>query len=147
MTVGEPFAPAIAIPQTARLLWQCGCVRFLLKLLLPVAVVIVLAVGLLPPLFARGSLDTATLNAAKAAASALSTNSGPTAQSTAEAAVERSVAGMHDVRIVSVQVNPDGQTDTVQVTLTETVHSFMDGLPGVRRWFHLTSTQESALGA
>jgi len=112
-------------------------VRFAIKLLLPIAVIAVFAAGLLPPLFAKGKLDTDALNAAKAASS-------PGAGS-ALAAVQHSIAGDPGVTIVSVHFNSNG--DTVQVTLAETVHTFMDGFPGLKSWFHVTSTQTSSLGA
>ncbi len=110
---------------------------FILKLVFPLAVLVVLAVGLLPPLFARGTLDTDAINAAKAAASATSVSAGSATQ-----VVERSIAGDPGVTLVSVKVNPNGQTDTVEVTLSETVHTFMDGFPGLKSWFHITSTQQ-----
>ena len=116
---------------------------FLIKLLFPAAVIIVLAIGLLPPLFARGTLDTDAINAAKAGASALSV-SGPGA---AEAAVRSAVAGDPGVTLVSVQVNPHGENQTVQVTLSKTVHTFMDGIGGLKSWFNIRSTQSSSLGA
>lgn len=114
-----------------------------IKLLLPLAVIIVAAVGFLPPVLAQGSLDTDAVNAAKAGASALSV-SGPAA---AEAAARSSVAGDTGVTVVSVEVDPGGQSQTVQVTLSEKVHSFLDGVSGLKNWFHDTSTQDSSLGA
>src|SRR5574340_1512603 len=119
--------------------------RFAIKLLVPLAVLLVLALGLLPPLFARGTLDTDAVNAARAGSSALG-GAGSGALTAVEAAVQRSIAGKSGVGLVSVKINPDGQSDTVQVTLAETVHTFMDGIPGLEGWFHLTSTQQSSLG-
>ena len=135
-------AGSLNFQRTDGLLWQCDAVRFLLKLVIPLAVLLVLAIGLLPPVFDRGTLDTDAVNAAKAGAAALSV-SGPAA---AEAAVRGSIAGDTGVTLVSVQINPSGQTQTVQVTLSRTVHTFMDGIPGLKGWFHMTSTQDSSLG-
>jgi hypothetical protein len=121
--------------------------RFAFKLFLPVAVITVLAIGLLPPFFVRGTLDTDAVNAAKAASAALSGSGSGSGAASAEAAARQSIAGDRGVTLVSVQVNPNGESDTVQVTLAETVHTFMDGFPGLESWFHVTSTQSSQLGA
>lgn len=117
--------------------------RLAIKLLLPLAVIIVAAVGFLPPVLSQGSLDTDAVNAAKAGASALSTSG----QAAAEAAVRSSVAGDPGVTLVSVRLDPNGLTQDVQVTLSEKVNSFLNGISGLKSWFHDTSTQDSQLGA
>lgn len=120
--------------------------RFLIKLALPIAVLAVLGAGLLPPLFDQGSLDTDALNAARAGSSAF--QSGNTAA--AEAAAEKSIAGDPGVTLVWAKPLPPTQATNelpaVQVKVSETVHTFLDGLPGLKSWFQLTSTQEAQLG-
>ena len=122
--------------------------RFVIKLVLPLAVIVTLAIGLVPPFFDKGNLDSDALNAAKAGASAVfASGSGIGSQlSRAEAAVQLSLAGKSGITLVSVRVNPPGTSNTVEVTLTETVHTFMEGFPGLKSWFHLRSTQQSELG-
>lgn len=121
-------------------------VRALIKILIPLAVIAVLAVGLLPPLFARGSLDTDAVNAAKAASSVFAGSGARSGPDAAIAAARNSLSGDPGVTIVSITF-PKGEIDTVQVTLSKTVHTFMDGFPGLKSWFHVTSTQSSQLGA
>lgn len=116
--------------------------RLLIRIGLPVALLVVLGAGLLPPVFARGSLDTDALNAARAASTAASSGSAADAYG----AAATSVASDPGVQLINVKVSSGGLGTTVQVTVTETVHSFMDKFPGLNGWFHLTSTQQSQLG-
>jgi hypothetical protein len=106
-----------------------------------IALLVVLGAGLLPPVFAQGSLDDATLAAARAGSSVL--QDGGTAS--AEAAALRSIAGHPDMDIVNMGVVA-GTSGTFRVTVDEHVHTFMDGIPDLTGWFLITSTQESALG-
>lgn len=118
-------------------------VRLLLKIFLPLAVVGVLAAGLLPPLLDQAGLDTDALNAARAGSALLvSTQS----SSEAEQAAEQSIADDPGVTLVSLQVDPGGQAGTMEVSVTEDVHTFMDGLPGLKKWFHRSATEESSVG-
>ncbi len=119
-----------------------------MRLLLAAAVIallIVLGAGLLPPLFARGSLDEAAVTAARAGSAALA--GGPLA---ADAAAQRSMAAYPDMHIVSMQPNPDAPNpvaaNTFQITVSENVRNFMSKIPWLRGWFTLTSTQQSTLG-
>lgn len=117
-------------------------VRLLLKIFLPLAVVVVLAAGLLPPLLDQAGLDTDALNAARAGSALLVSTGSP---ASAEAAAEQSIAGDPGVALVGVQVDPGGQPDTIEVSVKEEVHTFMKGLPGLEKWFDRTSTEESSV--
>lgn len=116
--------------------------RFLILTVLVVGVLAVLGAGLLPPVFDQGSLDTDAVNAARAASSASQSGN----EAAIEAAAARSIAGDPGVTLVWAKPVASSGFPTVQVKLSETVHTFMDGLPGLKSWFHLTSTQESQLG-
>jgi hypothetical protein len=105
------------------------------------ALVVALAVGLLPPVFTRSSLDEATFDAARAGSEAL--QGGGTAA--ADAAALRSIAAHPDVRIVSMGAVA-GAPFTFGVTTSEHVETFMDGIPGLASWFLLTSSQQSTAG-
>lgn len=106
-----------------------------------ITIVVALAIGLLPPRFDQGSLDTDALYAARAGSAALvGANSSDVV--VAQAAAATSIAADPGIRLANVSV--DGQT--VRVTLTESVHTFMAPLPGLSSWFSLTSTEESTLG-
>lgn len=119
-------------------------VRLLLKILLPLAVVGVLAAGLVPPLLDQAGLDTDALNAARAGSAVLvSTQS----SSGAEAAAEQSIANDPGVSLVGINVDPGGQAGTMEVSVAETVHTFLDGLPGLKKWFRRTATEESSVGS
>jgi hypothetical protein len=117
-------------------------VRRLLKIFVPLAVLGVLAGGLLPPLLAQAGLDTDALNAARAG-SALLVSSG--SQSQAESAAQASLTNDPGVALVTMQVDPDGQSDTMVVSVAETIHTYMSGLPGLQGWFRRTSTEESSV--
>jgi len=105
-------------------------------------IVIVLGIGLLPPLLARGKLDQATIAAADAGSYALANGGGVTA---ADAAALGSIAKHPSVTIVSMGLVP-GTTATFAVTTQERVHTFMDGVSPLKSWFVVTSTQESTPG-
>jgi hypothetical protein len=113
--------------------------------LVAVGIVIAALVGFLPPVLARGSLDTDAINAAKAGSSALSTGGVGGAQS----AVAASVAKHPDVVLKKVTISPVPPTaeSTVTVTVTENVHSWLSGISALDSWFHISSTQSSSLGA
>lgn len=115
--------------------------RALFKVSIAIAILVVLAIGLLPPRFDQGSLDTEAVYAARAGSAAL-VGANSSDVTVAQAAASNSISGDPGVRLTNVSV--DGQT--VSVTLTQSVHTFMDGLPGLSKWFKLTSTQESTLG-
>ena len=123
--------------------------RLVFKLVIPIAVIVVLAAGLLPPLLDKTGLDNDALTAAKAASAAL-ISTGSTSQSDAQAVVEHSLSSDPGVQLVSVQVDPHGEATSVQVTVEEDVHTFMSGLPELRQWlkgwFHLSATQNSSVG-
>jgi hypothetical protein len=119
--------------------------RWIVRLVLPLAVVGVLAAGLLPPLVAKGRLATEALDAARAASAAV-TNSG-NQQAAYQAAAKWVAAGSdHNVQLVSVNVQSGQLGATVQVTLRESVHTFMEDFPGLKGWFRISTTQESSLG-
>jgi hypothetical protein len=113
--------------------------------LLGIGIVIAALVGFLPPVLARGSLDTDAVNAAKAGSSALSAGGATAAQS----AIKASLATHPDVVLKSVTFSqsPPNSGSTVTVTVTESVHSWLSGISALGGWFHITSTQQSSLGA
>jgi hypothetical protein len=113
----------------------------LVKLGSVVAVAGILAAGLVPPLIAQGALDTDAVNAARSASAAL-VGSSYADTSAAQVAADASVE--HDPGVEVVRVTVQGAT--VEVTLSETVHTFMEGVPGLKKYFHLTSTRSSTLG-
>lgn len=117
--------------------------RLLLRVFLPIAVVAALAAGLLPPLLDQAGLDTDALNAARAG-SAVLVSTGSSAS--AEAAAQQEVARDPGVVLVGVRVDPQGQAQTMEVSVSEKVHTFMDGLPGLEKWFVRTSSAESSVG-
>ena len=119
--------------------------RWIIRLLLPLAIVGVLAAGLLPPLIAKGRLATEALDAARAASAAV-TNSGNRQVAYEAAAKWVASDSDHNVQLVSVNVQSGDLGATVQVTLRESVHTFMEGFPGLKGWFRITSTQASSLG-
>jgi hypothetical protein len=119
-------------------------VRLLLKVFIPLAVVGVLAGGLLPPLLDQAGLDTDALNAARAG-SAMLVSTGSSSE--ADVVVQQSIADDPGVALVSVQVDPNGESDTMQVTVAETVHTYLSGIPGLKGWFRRTSTQSSSVGS
>ena len=106
------------------------------------AVVIVLGIGLLPPLLARGKLDQTTSAAAQAGALVLAEGRGTSA---ADAAALDAVAKNPNVTIVSMGQVP-GTTTTFAVTTQERIHTFMAGLSALKGWFVVTSSQRSAVG-
>jgi hypothetical protein len=106
-----------------------------------VALLVVLGLGLLPPVFARSSLDQATLEAARAGSEQLQGGG----ISAADAAAIRSIAAHPSIRIVSMGLVA-GTTLTFEVTTNEHVQTFMDRIPGLTGWFLLASTQRSTLG-
>lgn len=118
-------------------------IRLLVKVFFPIAVIAVAAAGFLPPLLEQGNLDNQALNAARAG-SALLVSSGSAQQ--AMAAVAESISHDPGLHLDSVVVNPAGTTSTVKVTVSETVHTFLDGIPGMKSWFHRTATEESSVG-
>lgn len=117
--------------------------RFFIKLALGAAVIAVLAVGLLPPVFDRGSLDTAAANAARAASALVQTGG---SQAAATAAAQTSIARVPGVTLDTVSFSTRSSTALVTVKVSEVVHTFMDGFPGLKSWFHITSTQVSQFG-
>ena len=116
--------------------------RRLILTVLVVGILAVLGVGLFPPAFDQGRLDTDALNAARAASSASQSGN----EAAIEAAAARSIAGDSGVTLVWAKPVASSGFPTVQVKLRETVHTFMDGFPGLKSWFELSSTQESQLG-
>jgi hypothetical protein len=105
--------------------------RLAIRLGLVAAVLGVLGAGLLPPLFARGQLDGYARDAAQKGAAVL-LNEGSQAATALATEAASSHSGVH---VVGVSI--DG--NTVSVTISETVHTFMSN-------FHLTSTESSYLG-
>ena len=108
---------------------------------LVVALLIFLGAGLLPPLFAHGSLDQATLDAARAGSEALQGGG----NSAAQAAALRSIATHPNMHIVKMGTVP-GATVTFQVTVDEHIQTYLDNVSWLKTWFSLSSTQESTLG-
>jgi hypothetical protein len=130
----------------SRRLWHRGLVvKVMLKVAVVLGVALALAAGLLPPLLDRGNLDNLALSAARAGSAVLDSTGSAGA---AEAAARGSVAADPGVSLQGVRVVPGGSGGTVEVTVSEDVHTFMSGWPGVRSWlsgwFHLTSTESAA---
>ena len=116
--------------------------RFGLKVALFLAVVGVLAAGLLPPVFDMGHLRDNANAAAKAGAAVLLSpgNGSPSVNQ----AVTASIAAHRGLKVSSVKVN----NGVVTVVVKQNVHTFMSGLPGLEHWFNLTVTESaSAFGA
>ena len=108
----------------------------LLRFGLPFAVLVAAVVGFVPRLGGQVSLDQWAGDAATQASQA------PPA--TAEQVARRSAESHPGVRLVGFQ--RAAHSSAVTVTLARDVHSFLDGLPGLRGWFHLTSTQNTMGG-
>ena len=108
-------------------------------------VLLFLAAGLLPPLLDRGNLANDALTAARTGSALLVSTGSPTE---AEDAARQSIAGDAGVTLQGVQVDPQGSSETVQVSVSEHVHTFMSRWPGIRSWlngwFDLRSTQSAA---
>ena len=104
------------------------------------AILIVLGVGLLPPLLARHALDEATTAAARAGSAAMAGGAGA-----ADAAATKTIAAHHDMRIVSMGPVP-GPSGFFAVTVQEHVHTFMDRLGVLSDWFVVTSTEQAQAG-
>ena len=100
-----------------------------------------LAAGLLPPVFDQATLDEATVAAARAGSLALY-GGGTTG---ADAAAISSIATHSNMKIVSMRP-VTGSPETFVVTAQEDVHTFLAGVPGLRSWFSVTSTEESTQG-
>lgn len=120
--------------------------RLLIKLLVPVTVIVVAAVGFLPPVFARGNLDSETIAAARAASTAVGGQTGEAAMNAAAQAASSSLASHPEVTLVSVTITGRGLSSVVNVKTSEHVRSFLENVPGLKGWFRLTSTQSSQLG-
>ena len=116
--------------------------RLLLKLGVVVVVLVALGIGLVPPLLAREQLATDATDAARAASNVADTQS----QAAAAVAAAQAIADDPGVQLDKVSIQYGGYAPTVVVTVSETVHTFMDGIPGLRGWFHVVSTQQSQLG-
>ncbi|HLX87334.1 MAG TPA: hypothetical protein VKR22_02565 [Acidimicrobiales bacterium] len=106
--------------------------RTTVKLAVPLAIAAVLALGLLPPLFARGELDGFARDAAQKGSSVL-LNEG---QSEAQALVVQAIASHPGVHLDKVAFEGN---NTVAVTISEDVHTFLST-------FHLSTTEGSSLG-
>lgn len=111
--------------------------RFAVKTVLVLTLLAVLAVGLLPPVFAGASLRDDASSGAQAGFAALLAHGSTTAS--VDVAVEHAVGRHRGVRIDSIKV----RSNVVTVVLTENVHSFMDRLPGLRSWFRITVTESA----
>ena len=105
------------------------------------AILVVLGIGLLPPVLVRGQLGNAAMTAAKAGAGALAAGGGASA---ADAAALRSIAARRSLQIVSMGPVP-GKPTAFAVTVQEHVHTFMDQLNALGNWFVVTATQQSSL--
>jgi hypothetical protein len=101
------------------------------------AIVIVLGIGLLPPLMARGKLNQTTMTAAQAGYLALVSGGGTAG---ADSAALGALAKHPNVTIVSMGQVP-GVPNAFAVTTQEHVHTFMDHVAGLKSWFTVTSTQ------
>lgn len=123
--------------------------RLLFKLALPIVVLVALAAGLLPPLLDQSGLNNDALNAARAASATLISSSS-LSQADAQAVVQNALVNDKGVELVSVNVDPQGQITTVQVTVKEQVHTYLSDWPGVRSWlkgwFQRTSSETSSVG-
>jgi hypothetical protein len=109
------------------------------------AVILAALAGFLPPVLARGTLDTDTVNAAKAGSSALSTGGAAAAQSAVATSLSRDPNVV--LKSVTFSQTPPTSGSTVTVTATEHVHSWLSGISALDGWFNITSTQQSSLGA
>jgi hypothetical protein len=103
------------------------------------ALLVVLCIGLLPPVLARSKVDHAASTAAKAGSAVLA--SGVTA---ADTAALRSIAAQSNMHIVSMGPVP-GKTGTFAVTVQERVHTFMDRFSELTSWFVVSSTEQSSV--
>lgn len=118
--------------------------RLAVKALAVLAILGVLAAGLLPPMFAQGALRNDADNAAQAGAAQLLQVQAGAASGSIEQAVAASVATRHGVRLISMSV----KAGVVTVRITRDIHTFMSGVPGLEHWFHPTVTaQASAYGS
>ncbi len=117
--------------------------RLLVKLGLLLAIVVVLAVGLLPPLVAKSHLAAEAADAARAGSAAAGNMEDSQA---AYDAVAQALVADPGVHLVSVRVEPSEVDPVVIVTLSKQVHTFMSGLPGLESWFRIQSSQQSSLG-
>ena len=104
----------------------------LVKLIVPVAIVVVAAIGFVPRFPAQGALDQDARNAAFAAL-----NGGGEAAARASAEAH---PGVHLMSFGRAKSTITG-LPTVQVTLQEKVSTILSGLPGLKGWFRITSTQ------
>lgn len=108
----------------------------LFKVAVVLAIPVTAAIGFLPLVSARSSLDQWARDAGLAALRVQS-NQG-------EQAARASVQSHPGVRFVYFHedIAPSG-LPAATVTLQETVNSFVNGLPGIRNWFRISSTQTS----
>jgi len=113
--------------------------RFGVKLVLVLTLLGVLAAGLLPPVLDAGSLRDDASSGAQAGFDALLDKGSSTAS--VDLAVEHGVGRHRGIRLDSVKVGSDADT----VVLAENVHTFMDGLPGLKSWFRITATESATV--
>jgi hypothetical protein len=104
------------------------------------AALLVIGIGLLPPLFARKGLDRTAAAAARAGSAALSAG-----VAAADAAAGGMIATHKDMKIVSMGPVP-GRTGSFAVTVQEHVHTFLDRLGPLAGWFTVTSTRQASTG-
>ena len=106
--------------------------------LLGLVILGVLSYGLLGPVVAAGHLHDEANTAAQAGYSRLFGSSSSSAS--VQQAVAASVAHKSNIRVESVKI----QGGVVTVVLQEKVHSFMDGMPGLKGWFTVSATESAS---
>lgn len=114
--------------------------RIAIKVVVLLAVVGVLAAGLLPPLFDEGRLRDNANTAAQAGAAVVLDSHAGLGSGSIDQAVAASIATHRGLKLISVKVN----AGVVTVKVEKDVHTFMSGLPGLEHWFHLTVTESAS---
>lgn len=104
----------------------------LLRFVLPLAVAVALAVGFLPLIGTRGSLDQYGTEAGLAALHD---------PNHAQAAAAAALSHHPGVRLISLQRETSvNGLPAVTVVVRERVHSYLDGLPKIKSWFQISAT-------
>jgi len=105
------------------------------------ATLIVLGIGLVPPVLARKGLEQTTAAAARAGSAALAAG-----VPAADAAASKIVATHSNMKILSMGPVP-GKVGIFAITVQEHVHTFMDRFAPLAGWFIVTSTKQADVGA
>jgi hypothetical protein len=108
------------------------------KVFLVLAILGVLAYGLLGPVLVSSHLHDRANTAAHAGYTQMISTSSSTAS--VDKAVAASVGHQSNIEVKSVSV----KNGEVTVVLQEKVHSFMSGVPGLKNWFIVTASETSS---